>query len=219
VQITLAGLTTGLNYDVFVWYDGGVQTELVAWTNDTTRATALAIDTTLGYVKTGELYKRYAGSIRAISATKTRDDLQYRFISNAYNIVARHIHFVSTAADHTYASSVIRAFNNSTTYRVEALNGIGELNWVDLTGKCHVDGTGAALAAIGLAADSTTTLAGMNGMAKGNGDITCHLSGRTIGYHFYSLNESALNSTMTFMETTTTPVTVQHFGIQGTYWG
>lgn len=69
LSVSLSGLTADKNYDVFVYDNAGALTlELVVWTNDTTRATALALQDGIE-VKSGALTHRYLGMIRTTGTT------------------------------------------------------------------------------------------------------------------------------------------------------
>src|SRR5690606_6570024 len=62
--------TTNTNYDVFVYGNNGVLTadSPVAWTNDTTRATALAYQDGV-LVKSGDATRKFLGSFRTGSVS------------------------------------------------------------------------------------------------------------------------------------------------------
>ncbi|MBI3273339.1 MAG: hypothetical protein HYZ53_30400, partial [Planctomycetes bacterium] len=79
-------LTSGKNYDVFLFDNAGTLTlELsAAWTNDTTRADALAVQDGV-YVKSGATTRRYLGTLRASAANQTEDSKTKRFVWNYYN--------------------------------------------------------------------------------------------------------------------------------------
>lgn len=81
----LGTLTSGLNYDVFGYNNGGtLDLEKVAWTNDTTRATALVLQDGV-LVKSGATTRRFLGTFRTTSTTATEDSVTKRFLSNYYN--------------------------------------------------------------------------------------------------------------------------------------
>lgn len=97
ISLSSPSLTSGKNYDVFVYDSSGTLTlELSsAWTNDTTRADALAWQSGLGWVKSGTATRFWLGTIRA-SATNQMSDVggsgataASRFVANAYNRVPR----------------------------------------------------------------------------------------------------------------------------------
>lgn len=82
--------TTSQMYDVFCYDNSGTPTlELTAWTNDTTRATALTTQNGV-LVKTGTTTRRYLGSFRTSGVSgQTTDSLANRLVWNYYNRVER----------------------------------------------------------------------------------------------------------------------------------
>ena len=66
--------TTDTNYDVFLYDNSGTLTlELVAWSDGTTRATALATQNGV-YVKSGSADRRYLGTIRTTGVSGQCED-------------------------------------------------------------------------------------------------------------------------------------------------
>lgn len=112
-------LTTNTNYDVFIYNNSGTLTlELVAWTDNTTRATPLTTQDYV-YVKSGDANKRYLGTIRTgATAGQAEDKAGKRFVWNYYNRVKK--------SNFTHDSSVTSWTSISTSY--EQMNG-GNLNW------------------------------------------------------------------------------------------
>ncbi len=103
-SLALSGLTSGLNYDVFLYDNAGTLTlELTAWTNDTTRATALVHQDGV-YVRSGAATRRYLGTIRSTAATTTEDSDAKRFVWNYSNRVERQARGVSVADAYTWSS-------------------------------------------------------------------------------------------------------------------
>ena len=160
ITLSLAGLTAGLPYDCFVYWNSGgavVAAELVAWTNGTTRATALVKQDGV-YVKSGATDRLYVGTIRITPTTgQCEDSISRRFVWNAYNRVLRNGRAVDTTNTWTYNSNTFRSFNNSTT------DGVGAFSFVlglaeDLV-KAEVLAymtTGSGYPCIGIGVDSTT---------------------------------------------------------------
>ena len=120
-------LTSGKNYDVFLYNNAGTLTlELSsAWTNDTTRATALVLQNGV-YVKSGATTRRYLGTIRASGTNTTEDSAANRFVWNYYNRVLRFLKVVDTTDSWTYTTATWRSANNSTSNRVNVLIGKSE---------------------------------------------------------------------------------------------
>jgi hypothetical protein len=88
ISIVLSGLTSGKNYDLFVYDNAGTLTlDLSApWTNDTTRADALALVNGVR-VKAADHTRRFLGTLRATGATTTEDSSVNRYLINYYNRV------------------------------------------------------------------------------------------------------------------------------------
>ena len=90
------------NVDVFLYDNAGTLTlNLVEWSNDTTRATALTIQDGV-YVKNGALGYLYLGTIRTSASGTAADSVIQRFVWNYYNRITRQI-YREEATDHTYA--------------------------------------------------------------------------------------------------------------------
>lgn len=116
-SLSLSGYTADTNYDVFIYDNSGTITlESVAWTNDTTRATAL--DTQDGvYIKSGATTRRYLGTIRITATTgQCEDSTDRRFVWNYYNQTKRQLQSILNAGSgHTYTTTSWRSYANSTT--------------------------------------------------------------------------------------------------------
>lgn len=112
-------VTSGKNYDVFLDYNSGTpQLALsAAWTNDTTRADALAMQGPF-VVKSGSATLRWVGTIRASGTNVTADSFTQRFVANAYNAVVRAAS-KSVSSTHSYASSTYRYWGNNSANIIE----------------------------------------------------------------------------------------------------
>lgn len=119
--------TTVTMYDLFVYNNSGTLTlEATAWTNDTTRATALALQNGV-YCKTGALTRRYVGSFRTTgSSGQTEDSLAKRFLWNYYNRVVRPMQVTDSTDSWTYTSAAYRQANNSAANQLDFIIGVGE---------------------------------------------------------------------------------------------
>src|ERR1700675_30718 len=75
-EISLAlTLTNGKPYDIFAFINAGVPAlEILVWTDDVTRATALAYQDGV-LVKSGAVTRRYLGTLYATSANQTEDSV------------------------------------------------------------------------------------------------------------------------------------------------
>ena len=124
LSLALGTLTSGLNYDVFVYNNSGTLTlETAAWTNDTTRATSLTLTNGV-YLKTGASTRRYLGTFRTTSTTTTEDSLSKRYLWNFNNKVLRSLYLYMYSGSHTYNGNA-REWNNGTSItRLQFLTGI-----------------------------------------------------------------------------------------------
>lgn len=207
-SIALSGLTAGRNYDVFGYLNAGAFTfDLVAWTNDTTRATAIAYQDGVP-VKTGALERRLIGSFRALSATQ----IEWKLGGTGAGGVAASLGLwhanpkvrepvrgmVRDSTDSwTYAVTAWRAANNSTSMRVSVLDGDGGLQAESKYGAigqppaANYASCGIGLdSAAALAAGATATAVGTNGIQHGG---TALFSGGVgLGWHFLQALECRL---------------------------
>lgn len=110
--ISLAGLASN-NYDIFFYNDDGTLTHyLVAWTNNTARATAIVKPETLGYyVLSTDHRLRYAGSVILYATGLYHSAVFFRGLWNYYNRIEMPFLFSGTAG-HTYVTPAWRSWNN-----------------------------------------------------------------------------------------------------------
>lgn len=127
-QISIAvPATTNQMYDVFVYNNSGTPTlELLAWTNDTTRATALAYqDGRL--VKNGTPTRRYVGSIRTTgSSGQTEDSNAKRYVWNYNNRIRKNMKAQDATATWNYNTNTFREANGGTTNQLDMVIGVSE---------------------------------------------------------------------------------------------
>jgi hypothetical protein len=123
--------TTATLYDVFVFDNSGtLALELTAWTNDTTRATALVLQDGV-LVKTGALTRRYLGTFRTTGVSgQTEDSIAKRYLWNYYNRTRRHLRRYETTASWTYGAgnsvNGTRQANANVANQVEVVVGVAE---------------------------------------------------------------------------------------------
>lgn len=112
ISISLTGISTTAPTDVFVYDNSGTVTlELLAWTNDTTRATNLVRQDGV-WCKTGALTRRYVGTIYGSAANVCEDSNAKRYVWNADNRVVRGSRQKDSTSSWTYASTTRRQANN-----------------------------------------------------------------------------------------------------------
>lgn len=124
-------LTSGKNYDVFCWNNGGTPTIALssAWTDDTTRADALGTlkgivvnNATIGSM--GAKRGIFLGTIRASGTNIIEDSKAKRFVWNAWNRVERGLISAETDNSWTYSTNAFRQANGDAANQVEVVNGL-----------------------------------------------------------------------------------------------
>lgn len=131
ISLTLSGLTSGKNYDVFIFNnDGALTLELsAAWTTNTTRADALAWQAGVGWVKSGAATRLWIGTIRATGATTTEfafnttDAPARLFVWNAFNRVTWPVSVEDSTNSWVYTSSTVRQRRGSANNQIEWVAG------------------------------------------------------------------------------------------------
>jgi len=125
-SLALGTLTSGKPYDVFCYDSAGVPTlEFLAWTNDTTRATALAYQDGI-LVKSGAATRRYLGSFYTTATTTTEDSAANRYLWNYYNRAASFLDRKEGTASWTYTTATWRQANASTSNQLNFIVGVAE---------------------------------------------------------------------------------------------
>lgn len=114
-SLALSGLTSGKPYDVFGYVSSGVLAlELLVWTDDTTRATAVTLQDGR-YCKSGDKTRLLLGTIYTTATTTTEDSEAKRYVCNVYNAVPRRIlSAISATYSHTYTTGTWREWNAGT---------------------------------------------------------------------------------------------------------
>jgi hypothetical protein len=130
LTLNLGTLTSGKNYDVFIYNNSGTLTlELsAAWTSDTARSEALTLTNGI-YVKSSANTRRYLGTIRTTSTTTTEDSASKRFVWNYNNRVNCRMFKQYAASTWTYATlNTYRYLGNNSANSLAFINGIMEDN-------------------------------------------------------------------------------------------
>lgn len=230
-QLSLAlTVTSGKNYDVFVDYNAGTpQLALsAAWTNDTTRTDALAIQS--GFVvKSGSTTLRWVGTIRASGSNITEDSAANRLVSNAYNYVARSWFITDPTASWSYGTATWRAANANNANRVTGVFALGTLP-IQLLLNNFAIVTAAASIGNAIGEDSTSAPhANCVGRDSGYATVTPTpiVSSTSLitlpassGYHYYQWIEMAIDgASVTNLGTPTSGDTTRYLcGMSGFVW-
>lgn len=161
-------MTSGVNYDIFIYDNSGTLTlEATAWTNDTTRATALTTQDGV-LVRSGATTRLYLGTIRASGTNVTEDSDAKRFVWNFYNRVPRRLQVLDSTDSWTYTTSTVRQARGSTSNQVEIINGLVGSS-VSVGMSCLSTQTNASIdRSAGIGVNSTTAMSGMIGYINVN---------------------------------------------------
>jgi hypothetical protein len=201
ITLSLSGLAADKNYDVFMYDSAGtVVAEAVVWTNDTTRATALAVQDGV-YVKTGATGRRYVGTFRTTATIgQCEDSLTKRYVWNYYNRVIREIEVKETTNSWTYATATMRPWNNSTANRVSFVRGVAEdvVN-LDFYGYVVASAT-TSFPTVAIGLDSTSTpsgifIPGTASSTAGGTAMASYSANVAAGFHYLQLLEYVASST------------------------
>ena len=152
------GFTTSKPHDIFLDYNGGTPVlDKLVWTDDTTRATALAKQNGR-YVLTGALDWNYLGTVYLDSADKFQDTTSQRFLWNYYNRIWHTLYGTDPTDTWSYATAAWRASNNNTTDgvgRVSLVIGVSEDN-VEINAVGIVNPTAVVKLSTGIGINSTS---------------------------------------------------------------
>jgi hypothetical protein len=202
ISLSLSGYTASTPYDIWVYNNSGTVTlDSTIWTNDTTRATALALQDGV-YVKTGATTRRYVGTIRITGTTgQTEDSVTKRFVWNYYNRVLREL--TKTLTGGSYNSATWRQGQANTSNQVELVQGVAEDVSRFLVALQHQLDAG-EYAYVGIGIDSTTTNSAQHHIetyaASSGGNYYSSAIYRTVlavGYHYIAWLESVGSGTVT----------------------
>lgn len=128
-QISIAvPATTSTMYDIFAYANasGTPTLELLAWTNDTTRATAIVQTVAVGvYTKSGDATRRYLGSFRTTGVSgQTEDSLAKRYLWNYHNRIPRLCRVMEATASWTYTTATWRQARATATNQLDVVVGV-----------------------------------------------------------------------------------------------
>lgn len=213
--------STATNYDLFVDYNSGTpQLVATAWTNATTRATALTTQDGI-LVKSGTTTQRYVGSFRTTGVSgQTEDSYTKRFCWNYYNRVPSPMRRLESTNSWNYTTATFQQANASASNQLEVLIGVAE-DAIQVDLMAHAShGAGGVNLNVAIGEDSTSaaatgSLIGTVGIdadvAGAVHDLHAHL--RTVpalGYHYYAwLEASTASGTTTWYGDDNTPTTRQ----------
>jgi len=202
ISLSLTGLLTNAKPHDFFLDDDGATMSAIAWTDDVTRASALAAEGNL-LVLGSDHTKLYLGTGYASGTGTIEDTAAKRWLWNAFNRVRRPLARVDTTNSWTY-NGAFRQANNSGANQVDVVVGLNE-SMVELTALGTANGSTTITYGVGVGLDSTTVnsaqiFAGMvSTMTTGNLAVTAHYRGLPgLGRHFLAWLEKSSAATTTW---------------------
>jgi len=220
LTLALGTLTSGANYDIFLYDNSGTLTLKLgpAWSGDTARGTGAGtteLDTQDGVhvnkvaISGGPGAKagRYLGTIRTTSTTTTEDSgggttTQVggkRFVWNAQNRLPRTLCVIDTTDNWTYGTNAWRQADAAAGNKVEYVCGL-LIDPAEATVTGNGFGSGIA-GAVGVGVDSTSAnSAKVFGQltSSSNAPLTTYRGWPGIGYHYLAWLEITRAGTITF---------------------
>lgn len=228
ITIALGTVSSGKPYDVFAYDNmGTVACEILVWTNDSTRATALALQNGV-LVKSGATTRRYLGTFYTISTTETCDSFANRYLWNYYNQKPRPMRAVAEGTDSwNYVSTTWREANTNTANRLNFVIGVAEVPVKADVIVTAQNNPGSQLTYVGIGYDATNALAAgvLNNLINGGNSQKFGIQASlvilpAVGKHFLSWIEAGDGSvtTTTYYGDNGTPLYLQS-GISGMVGG
>jgi len=204
--LALGTLTSGKPYDVFAYLSSGVLAlEMLAWTNDTTRATAITIQDGR-YCKSGDKTRLCLGTFYTTATTTTEDSAANRYLFNAYNRVDKAC-VSAQGSSHTNGTATARQWNNGsgTLPRSRFIVGLESSKVLaGLTYRCYTSGASGpnALAYLYLNG-SDASLEATQHFALYSADFAfqhamSHIVQPRVGENFVDLYERDVGATLTW---------------------
>ena len=209
ITIALGTLTSGLPYDLFA-YDNATVVAFdapVAWTNGTTRATALTTQDGV-LVKTGATTRRYIGTFHTTSTTTTEDSFAKRFLSNYYNRVSSLVRVQDTTDSWAYTTATWRQANAAATNQVALVVGWAEDEITVHVSVASVNSSADITRQVGIGQNTVTAPTALNMPSyqsnAGASSNMIHHSTFTVvpvvGYHYFAwLERSNASGTTTWV--------------------
>lgn len=211
-SLALSGGTASLPHDVFGFNDSGsIGLEILAWTNDTTRATTI-VRQDGAWCKTGALTRRYLGTIYLDASKQVTFDSDERGVWNVSNRRQWESVVHDTTSSWTYTTASFRETRASTANRLYLVVGIGGEDLVIAKAYAVFNSSAGGDQAIGpgIGVNSTTTNSAelINGFSRAAG-----LASK--GFADYSDRLADGRSYLSWLEIAGTSGTTTFFGAAG----
>lgn len=136
---SVSALTSGFNYDVFVYNSGTAALPALSlafeqWSTDTARTASIITRVGSAYVLTSNFSRRYVGTIRMSGAGTTEDSLEKRFVWNYYNAISRPMTRVESTTSWTMSfagAAVCRVANSNSANALTIVSGFDDYGiWI-----------------------------------------------------------------------------------------
>jgi len=210
-QVTLApALVASTMYDLFAYNNGGVVTlEIAAWTNTTTRATAISFIDGVPVLSSNNT-RRLVGSFYAEATNAVRRDARRIHYTNVDNLVPAVLSRVWGVGVNTYTFTTTGGnyANADATNRIETVQALSGNNTIDVEATA-VTFTGVSeFALLYIGQNSSSAIASnccaaiTNGLAVSNQQNATLQTTPAIGFNFFAAIEAMINGTGTTQGTT-----------------
>lgn len=219
----LTGGTSGGLYDIFGYLSAGaLAIERLAWTDATTRATALTRQDGV-FVKSGDATRRYLGTVRMAGAGVSDDTdggavtIPHRYVFNAQNRVPRRMYTVETTSSWSYTTQTWRRMNNNTNMQCHVVQGL-DIEPVEMMAVAAMTSTSTPSVGIGLdwssGAPDSDGLWSFGAAGGAFGSVSVKLT-KHVGVGYHTLSQLELGNTgATFYGGAST----WNCGMTGTVW-
>ena len=160
ITIAVGTLDAGQPYDLFAYDNSGTVTfdAPLAWTNDTSRATALTTQNGV-LVKTGATTRRYIGTLYTTATPTTEDSYAKRFLWNYYNRVTRPMRVLEATSSWVYTTATLRQARGSAANQLDFVCGMNETPVSAMIAATYANTSAGVNVLVSLGLDSTSATA------------------------------------------------------------
>ena len=160
ITIAVGTIDAGKPYDLFAYDNSGTVTfdAPLAWTNDTSRATALTPQNGV-LVKTGATTRRYIGTLYTTATTTTEDSYAKRFLWNYYNRVTRPMRVLEATSSWVYTTATLRQARGSAANQLDFVCGMNETPVSAMIAATYANTSAGVNVLVSLGLDSTSATA------------------------------------------------------------
>ena len=160
ITIAVGTIDAGKPYALFAYDNSGTVTfdAPLAWTNDTSRATALTTQNGV-LVKTGATTRRYIGTLYTTATTTTEDSYAKRFLWNYYNRVTRPMRVLEATSSWVYTTATLRQARGSAANQLDFVCGMNETPVSAMIAATYANTSAGVNVLVSLGLDSTSATA------------------------------------------------------------